>query len=352
MSLDHSNLIRADSIASSGALEDQPSRLACRAPSLLHTRFLPHEWVFSCFLFVTWARLCFRAQGGSLEALAFLGLLLASFGIIYWASRKPTPSRWRVRLLWYPAMMGISFAILHSVVALLKIPSADAFLARLDSQLLGTNVLDLFEQWNHPLLTEAMMGAYLFFFYYLIAGPAYYCLRNLSQFRECFAGLFTLYGLSFTAYTCLPALGPLHYLSPGAPLEGGWLTTCALPLINSGSNGVDVFPSIHFAASFYLLVFDWWYYRKRFWWLLSPCLLMWISTLYLRYHYLVDLIGGAAIAIIGLAVARMYAHHVAQKLSKAASSLLAAPQPAPWSVVAHPNQSSPITGNFSEKSLR
>jgi membrane-associated phospholipid phosphatase len=66
---------------------------------------------------------------------------------------------------------------------------------------------------------------------------------------------------------------------------------------------VDVFPSLHFGASFFLLVFDWQHHRARFWRLLGPCAAMWFSTLYLRYHYFVDLLGGLVIAVAGVLAA-------------------------------------------------
>jgi membrane-associated phospholipid phosphatase len=152
--------------------------------------------------------------------------------------------------------------------------------------------------------------AYLFFFYYLIFGPGWYCLYDLPRFRACFAGLFTTYALGFLGYTLLPAGGPYLSMSSLPPLEGGWLTRQMLPVINHGSNGVDVFPSIHCAASLYLLAFDFRHFRQRFWRLLLPCVALWISTVYLRYHYVVDLLGGVVIAAIGLITAWRYERSV------------------------------------------
>ena len=80
----------------------------------------------------------------------------------------------------------------------------------------------------------------------------------------------------------------------------------ALPLVNGGSNGVDVFPSIHVAVSAYLLGFDARHYPGRFRRMLLPVALLWLSTLYLRYHYLVDAAAGLLLAAVGLAVARLH----------------------------------------------
>ena len=97
----------------------------------------------------------------------------------------------------------------------------------------------------------------------------------------------------------------------------------AKPVLDYASNGVDAFPSIHVAVSLYLLAFDRMYYRRRFWRLLVPCVALWISTIYLRYHYAVDVIAGFAIAAIGLRVAALYGRsslktHVSVKIMDAA----------------------------------
>jgi len=277
-----------------------------RSDEAAWVQFLPHETVFGFFLALTWVRLVIRAGPATPPALVYLGCLLASFGVILWAGRHPAPWRWRVRLLLYPALMGLSFFMMPAAIAMLGVPRADAMLVQSESAWLGIQINLAIQSWEPPALTDILMLAYVFFFYYLIAGPAYYCIRDLPRFRQCFAGLFTLYGLGFIGYTFFPAGGPHRFLTFDHPLAGGWLTHSAKPVLDYYSNRVDAFPSIHVAVSIYLLVFDWWYRRRRFWWMLVPCIALWISTVYLRYHYCVDVIAGIAIAAIGLVVAANY----------------------------------------------
>jgi hypothetical protein len=268
---------------------------------------LPHEIIFGLFLALTWGRLVVRTGPGHPLTLAFLGFLLTSVGVILWAGPRPTPGRWRIRLLMYPALMGLSFYVLPSAIAQLGLARADELLAGWDHALLGSHASVSRQVWMSPVLTDLMMVAYLFFFYYLIAGPAYYCIRDLPRFRECFVGLFTLYGLGFIGYTLFPATGPYFHLHFETALARGWFTRWVQPYVDRGSNGVDVFPSLHVAVSLFLLIFDWWHFRARFWRLVAPCVALWLSTLYLRYHYVVDLLAGAAIAVVGLLVAAIYA---------------------------------------------
>ncbi len=276
-------------------------------PSRTAHAILPHEWCFGAFLALTWLRLILTGGPALAWSFVFLGCLVASSGIIRWAQRKPDGLRWRVRLLFYPAAMGITFYAMAQAVPLLGIPQRDDWLLRWDRALLGETPALAWASWAKPWLVDLTMAGYLFFFYYLIAGPGRYCIRDLALFRKCIVGLFVLYGIGFIGYTVLPAGGPHRFMDFPEPLRGLWLWEATIKAVNDGSNRVDAFPSIHFAATLYLLVFDWHHARRRFWGLLGPCLLLWFATMFLRFHYFVDLVGGAIIAGIGWWVAQRFA---------------------------------------------
>jgi membrane-associated phospholipid phosphatase len=202
--------------------------------------------------------------------------------------------------------MGISFYAMEHAVPLLGLPKVDGRLLAWDRALLGETPALAWGPWLRPWLVDVSMAAYLFFFYYLIAGPGRYYLRDLAAFRKCIVGLFVLYGLGFIGYTIFPAGGPHRFMTFNQSLEGSWLLGATLNIVNGGSNGVDAFPSIHFAATLYLLLFDWQHCRRRFWWMLAPCAMLWFSTMYLRFHYFVDLAGGLVVALIGWVAAQWF----------------------------------------------
>jgi membrane-associated phospholipid phosphatase len=65
----------------------------------------------------------------------------------------------------------------------------------------------------------------------------------------------------------------------------------------------DVFPSMHVAISFVAWLYA---YRnsKKLFWILSPLILsLWLSTLYLRYHYLIDVVAGLILAPLSFVLA-------------------------------------------------
>ena len=266
---------------------------------------LPHEWVFSAFLVATGARLLADSAARSWSGV-FFACLAASLFMILWTERQPTASRWRARLLFYYVAMGVCFFSMAKAVPLLGTPRADALLLQWDRDLLGETPAVTLESWLHPWAENVAMAGYLFFFYYLMAGPAHYCFRDMPAFRKCIVGLFTIYGIALLSYTVFPAGGPHLYMTFRTPLHGPLLLDSTLNVVNRGSNAVDVFPSVHVAASLYLLLFDWRHWRQRFWWVLAPCVVLWLSTLYLRFHYFVDLLAGVAVALVGWLIAQKY----------------------------------------------
>lgn len=266
---------------------------------------LPHEWVFGFFLVVLALRLTLQGGLASAWSVVFWLCWAGSVAVIVWTQRNPTPFRWYVRLLYYPAVMGVSFYAMEPALPLLG-PKKDDLLLAWDRALLGETPALAWEGWAWPWLEDLAMAGYLFFFYYLVASPGWYAVKSLPRFRQCIVGLFTLYGLGFLGYTILPAGGPHRYLEFSRPLEGIWILPLTLDMVNEGSNCVDVFPSIHFAATLYLLGFDYVYHRRHFLWAWLPCVILWFSTLYLRFHYFVDLLGGLAVTLVGWGVAAVY----------------------------------------------
>jgi len=267
---------------------------------------LPHEWAFGGMLLLLFIRLAWQAGHTGDYALLFLGYFLFGVSLSWWCSRNPTPLRWRVRLAAYFTLMGLVFYTLPAAVRLLQVPTADSLLQSIDGQLLNLPAADYFKSLQSPLLTDVMVLAYLFFFYYLLFGPGYYCFSDLHRFRLCITGLFSIYAVGLLSYSVMPAGGPHLALHFAAPLPAGPVGRLMLPVIDGSSNGVDVFPSIHAAVSAYLLGFDALYYRRRFRLLLLPCVLLWLSTIYLRYHYLIDVAAGFTLALAGLGVVWLY----------------------------------------------
>jgi len=215
-------------------------------------------------------------------------------------TRQGGPRVWKVRLalLAYPVVMNVLF--LHMRLAIPRIIPGrmDRALEAIDAALVGGNLSLKLQPLIHPLFTEALSFCYLLFFFYLTFSMVYYLCSDIYLFKAFTAGLFTIYGIGFLGYSLVPAVGPWVAMRDQfhVPLTGYVLTRLNAAVVAQGSNGVDVFPSLHCAVSTFFLLFDLRHRRWRFWLYLVPCVGLWLSTIYLRYHYFIDVICGFALA--------------------------------------------------------
>jgi membrane-associated phospholipid phosphatase len=100
--------------------------------------------------------------------------------------------------------------------------------------------------------------------------------------------------VSYLGYLVVPTLGPKVVLVYERGLEGLWFTAPVRQAIDAGeANPWDCFPSGHtmMTATALLITFRW--HRAAFWWLLLPGLLLVLSTMLLRYHWVADVVAGA-----------------------------------------------------------
>jgi len=271
-------------------------------------RLLPHEGFFGAFLLVHWLRLVTAVGPRDRDALLYAALLLVNGFVIAWCSRCETNLRWHLRLWFYPVAMNAVFFTMSSAVLKVTPHKCDDLLASLDRALFGTTLSAQAQAIATPALTEVLSFCYLLFFPYLVVSWFYYARRGLPLLRHLMVGIFTIYGLGFLGYSLVPAGGP-HLARPeefAVPLTGWAITKLNACVVAHGSNGVDVFPSLHCAITCFLLFFDREHARWRYRLYLLPCLGLWFATIYLRYHYLVDVVVGFALAAFALEIARRW----------------------------------------------
>ncbi|MFP6892799.1 MAG: phosphatase PAP2 family protein [Opitutales bacterium] len=269
---------------------------------------LPHEILFGLFLVVTWLRLVWRCGFPDPDSLVYLAFIVVNAGLIAWNKLRECRASWFGRLLYYPIVFNLVFSHMKQAIPRINQGSWDEALQRVDNAMVGGNLSLKMEPLATPWLTEVFSLSYILFFPYIVLCIVHYFRSGLDLCRTFTVGLFTIYGIGFLGYSLIPAMGP-HLHAPGqftVPLQGWVLTVWNARLVEFGSSHVDVFPSLHCAVSCYLLVFDREHCPGRFKVCLLPCVLLWISTIYLRYHYLVDLICGFALAAFALWLAGKY----------------------------------------------
>ncbi len=270
---------------------------------------LPHEGFFGGFLILTWLRLVVAVGPWDRDAFLYFGLLTVNLGLIAGCRARPTRMNWHLRLWYYPLVMNIVFPTMGSTAMKVSSHTFDPLLEHLDVALVGVTPSLRAQALVRPWLTEILSFCYLLFFPYLAFSVVQNARRGLPHFRGFIVGLFTIYAFGFLGYSWVPAAGPHLAMAERftTPLTGWALTSLNARVVAEGSNGVDVFPSLHVAVSGFLLGFDWRHARWRHRLYVVPCVGLWFSTVYLRYHYLVDLLCGFALAAFALWVAQRWA---------------------------------------------
>jgi hypothetical protein len=266
-----------------------------------------HEGAFALLLLVTGLRLAW-ASGVSfwhplLYAMAAganaLMLMLA------WRRQGGTMPWWR--FAFYPALMLMLFWHLRWVAAAIApLPDAAPLLQAWDAWLFGAQPAVWLARWPSPWLTEGLAFCYIAFLPYVFWLQARMALAPPATAAPFFSGLYCIYAIGLCGYTLLPAPGPWLSLAGQFPaaLEGFWIWRLLQFLYPVASNLVDAFPSLHVAVSVYCLYHDFRFNRRRFRWLLVPCAGVWISTVWLRTHYGVDVLAGFMVGGVGIMVLR------------------------------------------------
>jgi membrane-associated phospholipid phosphatase len=205
----------------------------------------------------------------------------------------------------YPLLMNALFVNMRWVSPLINDDKKDFLLWNIDKLIIGGNLSVMLEPLISPPLTEFLSFCYMFFMVYLFISMLAWLFSSAPMARIFYAGLFSLYGIGYFGYTLVPAVGPYDVYASEftVPLTGYFMTDFLAAVYPSGTNYTDVFPSLHCAITVYMLLFDMKWNHLRFRICLIPGLGLLFSTIYLRYHYFVDILAGLAVAAIALRLA-------------------------------------------------
>lgn len=174
---------------------------------------------------------------------------------------------------------------------------ADAALAKLDRALfLGVSPTLRMEAWTTPGRLELLSFGYAFFIPYVYLSIVVGLLGRPERERdEFFNGLALLYAMGFLGYLFVPARGPIVELAGQfqAPLAGGFFHRTVVDAVARCGGPHGAFPSLHVAVSLYVCAFDLRTNPLRGLVYVPIVTLIAVATVALRYHYVVDLAGGA-----------------------------------------------------------
>jgi membrane-associated phospholipid phosphatase len=198
---------------------------------------------------------------------------------------------------------------LHDTIGFVNPHDVHHWLAALDAIIFGVQPCVWAERFITPALTELMQFLYLNFFWLAPSTSVLLLLqRRFPEFRAATTGVIACFFIGYALYVAFPAAPPRLVLVAeftknlrGYPVGFSSLSAGAFSLLPTDSRAA--FPSLHTAASTVALVYAWRFVRPWFFVLLPFVVGLWVSTIYLRHHYFVDLVAGWALAPVAVWVA-------------------------------------------------
>jgi membrane-associated phospholipid phosphatase len=211
---------------------------------------------------------------------------------------------------WLPLILMIMvYENLRALTGLIRQDAIDAQLYAADVALFGVEPTLWMQQFVNPWLTDYFAFAYLLYFVLpLILLTALYVGGRRDDFRQLVLGIILVEYVGFMLYVIFPAGPPRFFITD---LYDPPRLTGALGLFEATQGTYDrinqvvfrsSFPSLHCALSLTGLLYSWKFRgipggRVLFWVSVPLVVSLWVSTIYLRHHWVVDCFAGFALSL-------------------------------------------------------
>lgn len=224
----------------------------------------------------------------------------------YRARVSPAKRGFHLSVICMVLTVSLVFNSLGELIASIHATTFDDFLIAIDHAMFGVHPTVWMERWISPTLSALLQFAYIsYYFIPLSLGIVLIARGRFEAFEEVLFGILLCFYLSYVGYLLVPAIGPrftLSHLQSGDLQLYPLIETIQEALNTLEKNKTDAFPSGHTAVSLMCLYYAWKEREKKLFAVFIPVVTgLLISTVYLRYHYVIDVIAG--IALTGLAIA-------------------------------------------------
>jgi hypothetical protein len=288
-----------------------PKRVAGRAASFVGN-FASQDWLIMGYLAALLVALAVGGGGGHNRAVCAerVGWDLAGYLLVVTMVRLPVV-RWDsgvsslvYRFTILATVLG-SFFQLREILPAVSPWADDALIFEVDLRVFGFEPSVWMDRFVSPASTEWF--AFFYFFYFLILTihvlPMMLVERDVRILGRFAVGLLLVFLTGHLLYMVVPGWGPYRYLDGTFqhPLVGGPFWKLVGETVHAGGALKDIFPSLHTAVPTFLAIFS---FRHRN---VAPFKYTWpvvaffatqiiIATMFLRWHYLLDVVAGLALA--------------------------------------------------------
>jgi membrane-associated phospholipid phosphatase len=257
---------------------------------------------------VVLARLPPSAARGSCVRTVGLGLAIAAAGVAAAHLVPGLPPL--VRAIAYRAglvgALGVSYVALREQLPIVRQVAYDDVLLGLDVAIFGVEPAVWLERINQRAVVEYF--AFFYFNYYTICGSymlvCTWLLPTDHRLTEFALGTLSLYFVAHLIYMLVPAYGPWIHLAGDyqRPVDGGLFWSIVYKAVTEGSPVKEIFPSMHTAGPTWLTLHAFRRAKTDRRWRVPAAISAFVaaniifSTVFLRWHYVVDVFAGLALA--------------------------------------------------------
>ncbi len=210
---------------------------------------------------------------------------------------------------WAPLLLILSgYAWMAALFRGQEIQDLDTWFAALDRALFfGVDPLDLLERLISRPLSEWLAFAYSFFavLFPLVLG-AVLLLGKDQGVREASFTIGISLLIAYVSYALVPVKGPVLSREFSVSLEIYAVAAVKEAMMDATRVTYDCFPSMHTCTTVLLSRLAWRYARGLFWFTLPVVVSIPFACVYLRYHYVVDVLAGLLLAVAMIAAERRW----------------------------------------------
>jgi len=274
-----------------------------------------------------------RIETWLIWTLVNLFIIIIGFILAYMESKYDNEF-WNAVHYWYivPVVL-ITFKELYFMIKPIRVFDHDEMFIVIDRWMFGTDPTHLLSQISNPVLTEILQVVYgMFYLLPILFGL--FLLRKKKYVAMDYSVFIIIYGfyLSYLGYFIWPGIGPrftLHnFETINLELPGLFLTNFLREIVNSGESipaGTlnpaevvqrDIFPSGHTMITLIVMYLSVRLKSRSRYFFVPIGTLLIFSTVYLWYHYVIDLVGGLLFMIFTLWSGRFIFNWWRRKIDK------------------------------------
>ncbi len=272
--------------------------------------FASQDWLTIGYFVILLVALCAGQgpnRGPCLERISadfvifLLCLALVRGGVLRWGGAA---SALLYRTIFIVSLLS-SFFQLREILPAVSPWTDDASIYAFDLRVFGFEPSVVLDRFVNRTTTEWF--AFFYFLYFLILCvhvlPIVYWSKDTVLLGRFAIGTLMMFLTAHVVYMIVPGYGPYWYLKGTFvhELEGGTFWRLVRETVDAGGAQKDIFPSLHTAAPTFFAIFSFRHRRLvpfKYSWPVVAFLAtqMIIATMFLRWHYLVDIVAGLTLA--------------------------------------------------------